>query len=155
MGTTRAQAGSFENQRKIDYDLNLALAKAAKDFGVDTYVLISSAGTSKSSPWPYGKMKAELEEAVKELGFSHTVILRPGLLVGTRQDTRFAEAALRYLAKGMGAISGGRLKDFWAQDADVIARAAVKAGSMASSGEKPEPVWSVEQGEIVQLGKVQ
>lgn len=153
LGTTRAQAGSFDNQRKVDYDLNLALAKAAKDSGVQVYVLISSAGTSKTSLFPYGKMKGELEEAVKSLGFKHTVILRPGLLVGTRQDTRVAEGALRRLANGLGMISGGLLKDFWAQDVDVIGRAAVAAGSQVLSGQKTDAVWSVEQREILKLGK--
>ena len=43
LGTTRAIAGSVEAQRAIDLDLNLSLARAAHDAGVDTYVLISSA----------------------------------------------------------------------------------------------------------------
>ena len=72
LGTTRAQAGGFENQRKIDYDLNLELAKAAKAAGVKIYVLISSAAVSKTSLFAYSRMKAELEEAVTELGFELT-----------------------------------------------------------------------------------
>lgn len=36
LGTTKAQAGSIDNQRKIDLDLNLTLAQAAKDAGADT-----------------------------------------------------------------------------------------------------------------------
>lgn len=36
LGTTFAQAGSVEAQRKIDLDLNLSLAKAAKEAGIDT-----------------------------------------------------------------------------------------------------------------------
>src|SRR5262249_21734261 len=31
LGTTQAAAGGLANQRKIDYDLNLSLARAAKD----------------------------------------------------------------------------------------------------------------------------
>lgn len=42
LGTTRAAAGSVEAQRAIDYDLNLALAKAAKEVGVKTYGTLSS-----------------------------------------------------------------------------------------------------------------
>lgn len=34
LGTTRAQAGSLEAQRKIDFDLNLELAQKAKEGGV-------------------------------------------------------------------------------------------------------------------------
>lgn len=51
LGTTRAAAGGFENQRKIDYDLNLELAKAARAAGTKVYVLISSSGASSTSPF--------------------------------------------------------------------------------------------------------
>src|SRR5690606_20578457 len=49
LGTTRADVGGVEAQRKIDYDLNLDLAKAAKAAGVNTYVLISSANSNANS----------------------------------------------------------------------------------------------------------
>jgi hypothetical protein len=154
LGTTRAQAGGFENQKKIDYDLNLELAKAAKEAGVKVYVLISGAAMSKTSPFAFSRMKAELEEAVTALGFEHTVILKPGLIVGSREDSRPPEAALRGVAKFMGAISGGLLKDWWAQDADVIGKAAVSAGLKALEGGAPK-VWDVEQSEIVKLGRTE
>ena len=137
LGTTRAQAGSFEAQRKIDYDLNLALLEAAKDSQSKIGVLISATGTSAKSMMPYSKMKGQLEDSFQELGFSHTIIVRPGLLVGERQDTRIAEALLRKLATGVGQLHNG-LKDFWAQDAHVIARAAVSATIQCAEG-KREP----------------
>jgi len=155
LGTTKAQAGSFENQRKIDYDLNLALAKSAKEAGVDTYVLISSAGSSSASRIPYSKMKGELEDAVKALGFKHTVIFRPGLLIGEREDSRALEFGLQSVANLMGKISGGKFKDFWAQDAEVIGRAAVSAGAQILEGKKEPGVWAVEQAEIVKLGRTE
>jgi len=39
LAATRADAGGAAGVRKIDYDLNLALAKAAKERGVKCYVL--------------------------------------------------------------------------------------------------------------------
>lgn len=36
LGTQKAIVGSVEEQRKVDYDLNLKLAKAAKEQGVET-----------------------------------------------------------------------------------------------------------------------
>ena len=118
------------------------------------YVLISVAGMSKTSPFAYSRMKAELEEAVTELGFEHTIILKPGLIVGTREDSRPPEAVLRGIAKLMGAVSGGYLKDWWAQDAEVIGRAAVSAGSKALEGGAPK-VWDIAQSEIVKLGRTE
>jgi len=153
LGTTRGAAGSFEAQRKIDYDLNLALAQAAKASGVKVYVLISTANAATTSHFAYTKMKGELEDAVKALDFEHTVILRPGLLVGERQESRPAEFLVRKIAGFAGAVSNA-LKDGWAQDDSVVGRAAVSAGLQALGGGHPK-VWMVAQADIVRLGRTE
>ncbi|KAG0651164.1 hypothetical protein D0Z07_2623 [Hyphodiscus hymeniophilus] len=157
LGTTKAKAGGLGNQRKIDFDLNLLLAKAAKDAGIKTYVLISGGlggGGGTNSSNAFVRLKAELEVAVKELNFDHTVIIKPGLIVGDRGESRPIEAVFRGAAKLLGAISGGILKNAWAEDAEVIARAAVKAGLKASEARELEvKVWEVEQREILTLGQ--
>lgn len=84
LGTTKAAAGSFENQYKVDHDLNLELAKAAKAKGASTYVLISSTGASSNSSFAYLRMKGDLENDIKDLAFEKTIILRPGPLLGER-----------------------------------------------------------------------
>jgi uncharacterized protein YbjT (DUF2867 family) len=98
-------------------------------------------------------MKGELEEAVKALGFDHTVILRPGLLVGDRQDSRPAEFVVRKIAGLAGAFSHS-LQDFWAQEASTVGRAAVSAGLQALEGGHPK-VWTVGQADIVRLGRTE
>ena len=87
VGTTKATAGGIQNQWAIDHDLCIENAKAAKEAGVKTYVFISSAGTRGllSSHVPYSKMKIGVEDAVKELGFEHAIILRPGMILGREQ----------------------------------------------------------------------
>ena len=84
VGTTRAAAGGIENQRKIDHDLCVENAKAAKAAGVKNYVFISSAGTRGflSGYVPYSQMKVGVEDAVKEAGFDTAIILRPGMILG-------------------------------------------------------------------------
>ncbi|KAL1297794.1 hypothetical protein AAFC00_006329 [Neodothiora populina] len=153
LGTTKAQAGSVANQRKIDFDLNLELAKAAKNAGATTCVLISTSGANAQSSFAYPRMKGELEDAVRKLDFEHTVILRPGLIVGTREDSRPPEYAFRKIAGLFGAISSAWLKDPWAQDADVIAKAAVSAGLQCVGGTTDRKVWELTQSEIVKLGR--
>ena len=101
------------------------------------------------------RMKSDLEAAVKELGFEHAVIVRPGLIVGDRKESRPFEALLRGTATVLGALSGGWAKDGWAQDADVIARAAVRAGLIAAESKVGErKVWNVEMKEILSLGRM-
>lgn len=158
LGTTRAVAGGFENQKKVDYDLNLALAKAAAEKGCSTYVLISGAGASATSMFGYMKMKGEIERDVQNLGFKHVVIVRPGLLVGDRKGSRppeGAEGVLRGIARALGRVSEKGLKDWWAQEADVIARAAVNAGMQCVEGKREEGTWYVEQKDIIRLGRTE
>ncbi|KAF1359257.1 NAD dependent epimerase/dehydratase family protein-like protein [Lizonia empirigonia] len=152
LGTTKAQAGSLEAQRKIDYDLNLDLAKAAKEAGVDTYVLISAGSANAQSSFPYMQMKGQLEDDVKALGFKHTVIVRPGLILGGREDSRPAEFAIQSVAKLFKAVTP-KLTDFWAQDAATIAKAAINAGLQCLDGKREEGAWVLGQVEINALGK--
>ncbi|KAL9057726.1 MAG: hypothetical protein Q9162_002200 [Coniocarpon cinnabarinum] len=158
LGTTRAQAGGFDNQYKIDHDLNLDLAKAAQAAGAKYYILISSAGTSSSSKMPYSRMKGELDEAVQDIGFEKVVLVKPGLIVGTREDSRPPEAAIRYLATFLGRVSNNKLKDFWAQDADVIGKAAVHAGLKCLNGDQDVPegkTWILSMADIIRLGRTE
>ncbi|KAK2754297.1 Protein fmp52, mitochondrial [Arachnomyces sp. PD_36] len=155
LATTRGAVGGFDNQYKIDHDMNLELAKAAKESGTKVYVLISVAGASSSSPFAYTKMKGELEEHVKELGFERTVFVRPGLINGDRQESRPQEAAFQFVANMMGKVHPF-LKESWAQDADYIAKASVKAGLLALEGKTPkgsEKVWIVSGSDIIRMGK--
>lgn len=118
-------------------------------------MLISASGANKASNIPYSRMKGEIEEDVKALGFERTVILRPGLITGTREESRPLEAGIRFIAGWAGKLHSG-LKNGWAQDADVIAKAAVNAGLKALEGDVPsgkEQVWSIDGSEIIALAK--
>ena len=134
--------------------MNLDLAKAAKASGTKAYVLISTSGASSSSPFGYPQMKGKLEDEVKALDFDHCIILQPGLIVGQRADTRMAELVLRKVAAGAGSLSN-KLKDFWAQDAEVIGKAAVRAGLDCIDGKEQEKFRILSQADIVRLGRTE
>lgn len=156
LGTTRAAAGGIDNQWKIDHDLNIELAKAAKAAGSKTFVFISSAGTRSmlSSMAPYSKMKNGVEDAVKEMGFDHAVILKPGMILGEREQSRAAEGIAQTLVRSLGKIGAG-LRDSVGQEAEVIARAAIKAAQMVDEGKAPSKYWVVEAGDIIKLGRTE
>lgn len=155
LGTTRAKAGGVAEQRKIDYDLNLALAQAAKKAGIGCFVLISATGTWAKAPMmPYVAMKGQMEEAAIALGFPHLVIVKPGLLLGERTEKRPAEAVARTIASSIGRLSH-HLTDFWAQDAAIVAKAAVAAARQCLTGQRPAGVWYLSQQEIVRLGRTE
>lgn len=100
IGTTRAAAGGIQNQWKIDHDLCVANAKAAKEAGAKTYVFISSGGTRGmlSSRFPYSKMKIGVEDTIRELGFDHAIILRPGLIINRKESK---VALLEYIVQSL------------------------------------------------------
>ena len=75
LGTTIKAAGSQANQWKVDYTYQYEAAKAACTNGVETYALVSSIGASPKAKFFYTRMKGELEEAVKKLGFPACFIL--------------------------------------------------------------------------------
>ena len=154
LATTRAAAGGFDKQYLLEHDLNIDLARQAKESGTTTYVLISSSGADPNSYFAYPRMKGEIERDVLALDFDHTITLRPGLIGGRREESRPAEAVIRWIADGLGRISGGLLKDFWTQDADVIGRAAVRAGLRATSGQMGKKIV-LNGSEILELGRSQ
>ncbi|EGW32009.1 protein FMP52, mitochondrial [Spathaspora passalidarum NRRL Y-27907] len=87
LGSTITKAGSKQAFHDIDYGLNYSVAKSAKENGTKTMILISSVGAHPDSWFHYLKTKGELERDVKELGFDHTVIIRPGALLGKRESS--------------------------------------------------------------------
>jgi len=86
LGTTLKSAGSKENQKIIDYDYQFNFARAAKDNGVEDYILVSAYGANPDSKIFYSRIKGELEEAVKNLKFEKTTIFKPGMLERKNTD---------------------------------------------------------------------
>jgi uncharacterized protein YbjT (DUF2867 family) len=85
LGTTIKVAGSREAFRAVDYDANLAVARAAYDAGARRIGLVSAMGANAKSSVFYSRVKGELEDAVLRLETSATVVVRPSLLVGDRR----------------------------------------------------------------------
>ncbi len=86
LGTTLKAAGSKEAQWKIDYDYQYMFAKFARENHVNNYVLVSSGLASPNSLFYYTRMKGQLEEAVKALGFPKLSIFNPPVLIRKNSD---------------------------------------------------------------------
>lgn len=91
LGTTLKQAGSEDNQYKVDFTYQFEAAKAAAENGVKYYVLVSSTGADPKAFFFYPRMKGELEEAVKTLDFEEIHIFQPGILERNADDDRTME----------------------------------------------------------------
>jgi uncharacterized protein YbjT (DUF2867 family) len=85
LGTTIKVAGSQEAFRKVDFDYVVNSAKAAKRAGTTKMAVVSALGASSKSSVFYNRTKGEMEEALKNLGFSKLLIVRPSFLSGNRE----------------------------------------------------------------------
>lgn len=84
LGTTIKVAGSQEAFRAVDFDANLAVARAARAAGARRIGIVSAMGADGRSAVFYSRVKGELEEALAALGFDGLVIARPSMLAGNR-----------------------------------------------------------------------
>jgi uncharacterized protein YbjT (DUF2867 family) len=86
LGTTIKQAGSQAAFRAVDYEANLAVARAALVAGAKRAGLVSAMGAGAKSRIFYSRVKGELEAELARLPFTGLAIARPSLLVGSRED---------------------------------------------------------------------
>lgn len=85
LGTTIKDAGSQPAFRAVDFDANLAVAKAALAAGAKRVGLVSAMGADVNSRIFYSRVKGELEQALMRMPFEGLVIARPSMLLGNRQ----------------------------------------------------------------------
>lgn len=85
LGTTIKVAGSQAAFRAVDFDANLATARAALAAGARRVGLVSAMGADAHSRIFYNRVKGELEDALAALGFEGLVIARPSFLAGDRE----------------------------------------------------------------------
>ena len=84
LGTTIKVAGSQAAFRAVDFDANLAVARAARAAGAQRLGLVSAMGADAGSKIFYSRTKGELEQALGELGYAGIAIARPSMLAGDR-----------------------------------------------------------------------
>ncbi len=97
LGSTVKQAGTFQKQRKVDFEYQYKAAKLASENKVSHYILVSSSAANEKSKSPYLKMKGELETEVSALPFKQITILQPSLLKGERESFRLGETIANWL----------------------------------------------------------
>ena len=126
LGTTIKAAGSQAAFRAVDFDANLAAARAALAAGARRAGLVSAMGADAKSRIFYNRVKGEMEEALAQLQFDGLVIARPSLLVGDRgalgQPKRTAEGLAAAASKLLGPLIPANYRPIAAAD---VARALI------------------------------
>lgn len=131
LGTTIGVAGSQEAFRAVDHGLVLSFARACRQAGVPSLAVVSAAGADPASRIFYNRVKGEMERDLAALGFESLTFVRPGLLLGDRQERRVLERGFVRLTRALRPVLPGVLKGSEAAD---VARAMVAASEEAQSG---------------------
>ena len=91
LGTTIGKAGSHKAFRKVDYDYIISLAQLARKNGARRFLIVSSLGANVRSPVFYSRVKGEMEQALRDIGFEELHVFQPSLLLGNRIESRWGE----------------------------------------------------------------
>lgn len=150
LGTTIKVAGSQAAFRAVDFDAALSFARAARAAGATRLGVVSALGADAASHVFYNRVKGELEQAVKTLGFDCVLLARPSLLLGDRsalgQPTRVGER--------IGAALNAPLKWLLPDSVRPIDARTVALGLMRAVHECDRPgVFTVPSHELQVIGR--
>lgn len=134
LGTTLKTAGSKSAFRQVDFDYVLQLAKLAHQQRCKQFLLVSSLGANHNSRNFYLKVKGQVEQALKDIGFDGLHIFQPSLLIGKRQEFRFSEHIAQLLAPVYNPLMIGSLAKYRAIDAHKVADAMINIAKQQTTG---------------------
>ena len=148
LGTTMRQAGSKEAFKRVDYDYPLAIARLGIARGARHFLVVSALGASLDSRFFYSRVKAELEEQLRSLGYRSTTIVRPSLLLGRRKPLQAsARGLLNLLVERIGMAIGEFIPgQYRPVQASAVAQTLVNAARL------DEPGLHIIESEEVRVG---
>lgn len=89
-GIAHTDGASNSDYRRVNCELSLELAAAARECDVERFVYVSSSHAQSHPDTPYGSSKAEAERLLLGSFARETVILRPTLVYGAEAKGNFA-----------------------------------------------------------------
>lgn len=150
LGTTIKKAGSEDAFRKIDLEIPVLLAQIASENKVPAFGVVSSIGARSESSNFYLRTKGEMEEKILMIPFKNTVIVRPSMLLGKRNEFRFGEEAGKLLMRTLSFLLAGPVKKYRAIESKTVALALLFLVKNNPSNKK-----IFESGELEFIGKNQ
>jgi uncharacterized protein YbjT (DUF2867 family) len=128
IGTTKAKTPDRDLYHKIDYGIPMEAAQLAKENNINTFMVISSIGTSDKSPFFYVRTKGEMERDILKMDIPHTYIMKPAFINGRPDEDRKGEKNLKFLMRVMDFFMIGPLKKYKSTQALQIAKAMAYLG---------------------------
>lgn len=125
LGTTIKKAGSQDAFYKVDFEYVVNLAKAARSNNVRQFSVMSAMGADSKSKIFYSRVKGEVEEALRELGFNELILFQPSLLLGPRAERRIGESLGIFFSKLFSSLLFGKMKNYHPIHVSHIAQAMI------------------------------
>jgi uncharacterized protein YbjT (DUF2867 family) len=127
LGTTIKQAGSQAAFRKVDFEYPLTIARLGLKNGARHFLLVSALGANAQSGIFYNRVKGQLEDQLRSLGYRAVTIARPSLLIGSRKEFRLLER----IGAVIGEVVPGRFRPV---RAEAVAHSLVTAARIDAPG---------------------
>lgn len=104
MGTTMRKAGSPKAFYRVDHDYVVETATLAYQKGAKLFSLVSAIGANANSRIYYNRVKGEVEDSIREIGFEGLHIFQPSLLLGKRDEFRLLEGLSQAIMRNIGGL---------------------------------------------------
>ncbi|MHC8948732.1 NAD-dependent epimerase/dehydratase family protein [Sphingobacterium hungaricum] len=127
LGSTQKKTPDKADYYQIDHDYPVKVASILKDNGCQVIALVSSMGADEHSKNFYLRMKGETERDLIKVGIPSTLLFRPSLLIGERNENRLAEDIFSFLFKGINLLLWGPLKNYKSIQGKDVASAMIHA----------------------------
>jgi uncharacterized protein YbjT (DUF2867 family) len=134
LGTTIKKAGSKDAFRRVDFEYVVNLAHAAKRAGAKRFLVISALGATTASQVFYNRVKGEMEETLRTVGFDELAIFQPSFLVGERAESRPGEQIGIKIFQAIAPLLIGPARKYRAIRADDVAKAMIAVASQNRAG---------------------
>lgn len=121
LGSTIKKAGSKAAFRKVDLEYVSELARIAERNRIRKFIVISSVGAHPFSRNFYLRTKGEMEREVMASEIAQKHFIRPGLILGDRNEFRFGEWLAVRLSPVFRSLLNGRWKKYRPVTAEAIA----------------------------------
>lgn len=132
LGTTIGKEGGDKQKFiHVDKDLVVDIGKWAQAQGVPVFSVVSAIGADATSRVFYNRVKGEMEQELKAMGFPVLHIFHPSILTGPRQEKRTGERIGIAVAKVLSPLLPAKYKPM---PHDVLAKALLHSCMVAQGG---------------------
>lgn len=133
LGTTQKKSGQ-QGLVQVDFKYVLELGRLCEHQGIDKYLVVSSQMANSKSVSFYMRTKGQMEEAVSRLSVPAVWFLRPSLLIGKRDEFRWAETFGYYLYKALTPLMIGRFRKMRPIRGRQVAHAMIRLSEQQKTG---------------------